>query len=107
MTPAALTSLIHQELVSQRCVLLSRCFEHLGRCDRLEDAPGFAAWKQFLEASRDQLVSEIQSADETLFNNSGSNDSPSDLARLQEQGEALGEALLAWPEICQVAATLS
>ena len=107
MTPAALTSLIHQELVSHRCVLLSRCFEHLGRCDRLEDAPGFAAWKQFLEASRDQLVSEIQSADETLFNNSGSNDSPSDLARLQEQGEALAEALLAWPEICQVAATLS
>ena len=107
MTPTALTSLIHQELVSQRSVLLSRCFEQLGRCDRLEDAPGFGAWKQFLEASRDQLVSEIQSTDETLFNSSGSNDLASDLARLQEQGGAFAEALTAWPEICDVATTLS
>ena len=106
MTPSGLTSLINQELVSQRSVLLSHCFEQLGRCDRLEDAAGFVTWKKFLEASRDQLVSEIQSADETLFNSSSSNDLPSDLARLQEQGRAFADALIAWPEICKVAATL-
>ena len=106
MTPAGLTSLIHQELVSQRSLLLSRCFEQLGKANKLGATPGFAAWKQFLEASRDQLVSEIQSADETLFNSSGSNDLPSDLAHLQKQGGAFADALIAWPEICKVAATI-
>tara|TARA_B100001059_G_scaffold223515_1_gene248560 strand:+ start:1423 stop:3252 length:1830 start_codon:yes stop_codon:yes gene_type:complete len=106
MTPAGLTSLIHQELVSQRSLLLSRCFEQLGKASKLEASPGFAAWKQFLEASRDQLVSEIQSADEMLFNSSGSNDLPSDLAHLQKQGGAFADAVIAWPEICKVAATI-
>ena len=92
--------------MSQRSVLLSRCFEQLGKASKLEASPGFAAWKQFLEASRDQLVSEIQSADEMLFNSSGSNDLPSDLAHLQKQGGAFADALIAWPEICEVATTL-
>jgi hypothetical protein len=106
MTPEALTALIHQELVSQRSVLLSGCFAQLGKSSKLEAAPGFAAWQQFLEASRDHLVSEIQSTNEALLHAADAVDSPVDLAWVQDQGKAFSKALLAWPEICEVATTL-
>ena len=106
MTPEALTALIHQELVSQRSVVLSRCFEQLGKSSKLEAAPGFAAWQQFLEASRDHLVSEIQSTNEALLHSADGVDLPIDLAWVQDQGKAFSMALLAWPEICEAATTL-
>ena len=107
MTPEALTALIHQELVSQRSVLLSRCFVQLGKSSKLEAAPGFAAWQQFLEASRDHLVSEIQSTNDALLHAADAVDLPVDLGWVQDQGKAFSKALLAWPEICEVATTLS
>lgn len=107
MTPEALTALIHQELVSQRSVLLSRCFAQLGKSSKLEAAPGFAAWQQFLEASRDHLVSEIQSTNDALLHAADAVDLPVDLGWVQDQGKAFSKALLAWPEICEVATTLS
>jgi hypothetical protein len=107
MTPEALTALIHQELVSKRSALLSRCFEQLGETSKLEAAPGFAAWKQFLEATRDQLVAEIQASSEPLFGASSSGTVNLDLAGLQQHGKAFAEALTAWPQICEAASSLS
>jgi len=103
MTPEAFTALIHQELVSQRSALLSRCFAQLGKTGKWEGSPGFASWNQFLEASRDQLVSEIQSTNETLFTSSAAVELPIDLAWVQAQGKAFSAALLAWPAICAAA----
>ena len=107
MTPEALTALIHQELVSKRSALLSRCFEQLGETSKLEAAPGFAAWKQFLEATRDQLVAEIQASSEPLFGISGNGTMNMDLEGLQQHGKAFAEALTAWPQICEAASSLS
>ena len=107
MAPDALNTLIRQELVSQRSALLSRCFEHLDKSSKLEDVPGFESWKGFLEASRDQLVVEIQGAPEALFDTVNNGPIATDLDGLQQHGKAFAEALTAWPEICEVALTLS
>jgi hypothetical protein len=107
MDPDALTALIHQELVSKRSALLSLCFEQLGETGKLEAAPGFAAWKQFLEATRDQLVAEIQASSEPLFGISGNGTMNMDLEGLQQHGKAFAEALTAWPQICEAASSLS
>ena len=107
MAPDALTTLIRQELVSQRSALLSRCFEHLDKTSRHEETSGYSAWHAFLEASRDQLVAEIQGSPEAPFDGVSNWPMATDLAGLQQHGKVFAEALTAWPEICEVALTLS
>ena len=107
MAPDALTTLIQQELVSQRAALLTRCFEHLDKSSKLEETSGYSAWHAFLESSRDQLVSEIQASAEAPLSSDSGGSSQMTLADLQQQGKAFAEALMAWPHICWVASKLT
>ena len=104
METVALESLLQQELVSKRSVLLSRCISKLQEASSVSDLPGASAWQDFLEQSRDQLVSELQTPDPMpLRTISGDTANESHLTNLREQGIQFATALEDWPALCEVA----
>ena len=61
MTRKHSKSIVQGELLSKRASLLARCMDHLDALPRLDNLPGTPTWQAFLEQSRDNLVSQIQS----------------------------------------------
>ena len=108
MDTAALKSLLQQELVSKRSVLLSRCMAQLQEVDSISDLPGTPAWQAFLEKSRDQLVSELQTPDPTLLRAAGEEgDDETYLTNLRDHGIQFAEALENWPALCEAAGSFN
>ena len=106
MESGSVESLVQQELVSKRGVLLGQCIAHLGFLPGLADLSGSAEWRHFLEQSRDQLVNELQTAEPeplTVLGDSGEGMGSSKLEALRDHGANFAKALDAWPEICVAA----
>lgn len=108
MDTAVLKSLLQQELVSKRSVLLSRCMAQLQEADGISDLPGASAWQGFLEQSRDQLVSELQTPDPTPLRAAGEEgDDETYLTNLRDHGIQFAEALENWPALCEAAGSFN
>ena len=87
-------------------MMLTQCIARAGQLDKLEHLPGYQGWKLFIEASRDQLVTELQTSKEPIVAQ-GIHGISESIESLQKTGAALAEALKIWPKICEAAATLS
>jgi hypothetical protein len=108
MDTAALESLLQQELVSKRSLLLRRCMAQLQEVDSISDLPGAPAWHAFLEQSRDQLVSELQTPDPTPLRAAGKErDDETYLTNLRDHGIQFAEALESWPALCEAAGSFN
>ncbi|MDA9711460.1 hypothetical protein N9U42_03735 [Luminiphilus sp.] len=110
METGAITTLIQQELVSKRGALLGRCMNHLGDAKEMSELPGAANWRRFLEASRDQLVSELQIPEPNPLNASGDakeSKQALNIGALCNHGKSFAETLDAWPQLCESAATFT
>ena len=102
----SLESLVQQELVSKRSVLLGQCMVHLGGLTGFADLLGSEEWQHFLEQSRDQLVKQLQTPEPeplTVLGDSGEGMGSSQLTALRNHGANFAEALDAWLEICVAA----
>ena len=105
MTTEALEHVVQTELLSKRASLLALCMEKLDALPRLDNLPGTPAWRSFLEQSRDNLLSQIQSSEpkpvaEVLKHAS------SDMKTLKKIGSDFAAAIKAWGAICDAAASL-
>ncbi|MEC8634156.1 MAG: hypothetical protein VXX89_05940, partial [Pseudomonadota bacterium] len=110
METGAITTLIQQELVSKRGALLDRCINHLGDAKEMSELPGAADWRGFLKASRDQLVSELQTPEPNPLNASGDareSKKTLNIEALCDHGKSFAETLDAWPQLCESAATFT
>ena len=106
MQSDSLESLVQQELVSKRGVLLGRCVDLLGETSGLSDLAGLQEWQHFLEQSRNQLVSELQTPEPeplSVLGASGKGTESSRLGTLREHGASFADALSVWPDICAAA----
>ena len=103
MDAEPLESLIRQELVSKRSTLLSRCMEYLTQVEAISDLPGVTDWQQFLERSRDQLVTEIQTPESQPLNDRLIGSSFASLEALRAHSQQFANALSGWSEICEAA----
>jgi len=99
--------LIQRQLVGRRSALLNQCMSHINALKSLETLPGVASWEQFLNASRDRLVSEIQSPPPLSENSNAAGEPSIDLHWLEGHGRRFSEALRAWPTIRQAAQDLA
>mgnify|MGYP001328769818 CR=1 FL=1 len=106
----AIKTLIQQELVSKRGALLSRCMNRLSDTKETSELPGAADWQGFLEASRDQLVSELQTPEPDPWHASGDAEGSKKAPRMQavcDNGKSFAKTLDAWPQLCEAAATFT
>ena len=105
MEAPALEAMIKEELVAKRTNLLNRCMKHLSQLGPLEDLPRTSEWRTFLEASRDQLVADIQAPENDALVSAANKLGSDGLNQLRRHGEAFAEALTLWPYICKAAST--
>ena len=102
-----LESLVEQELVSKRALLLSQCVAHIRAFKDSEDLPSSQEWTHFLTQSRDKLVSEIQDPKLSPAPSTAGGVGNFTGQDLRSHGFALSETLLAWPSLCAVAVDFS
>ena len=102
MSLEALESIVQRELLSKRASLLDRCMDHLDAISGLDDLPGTPRWQTFLEQSRDNLVSQIQSQEPHPVADALAH-AKSDIETLRRRGSDFAKAMKAWPEICKAA----
>jgi len=76
--------------------------DHLDALPRLDDLPGTRKWQDFLEQSRDNLVSQIQSQEPHPVADALKH-AKSDFETLRRRGSDFAKAIKAWPEICKAA----
>ncbi|MEC8157779.1 MAG: hypothetical protein VX095_00760 [Pseudomonadota bacterium] len=110
METGAIETLIQQELVSKRGALLSRCVNLLSDVKEMSELPGAADWRGFLEASRDQLVRELQTPEPNPLNVSGDAKERKEALNAEtlcNHGESFAKTLDAWPQLCASAATFT
>lgn len=105
METEALERLVQSELLSKRTSLLALCIENIDTLPRLDNLPGAPAWSTFLEQSRDNLLSQIQSSEPRPVAEALKHAS-SDMETLRQIGADFAEAIKAWPTICDAAAEL-
>ena len=105
MEAPALEAMIKEELIAKRTNLLNRCMKHLSQLGPLEDLPRTSEWRTFLEASRDQLVADIQAPENNALVSAANKLGSDGLNQLRRHGEAFAEALTLWPYICKAAST--
>ena len=105
MTACALERVVESELLSKRASLLALCIENIDTLPRFGDLPGKLAWSTFLEQSRDDLLSQIQSSEPQPVAEALELAS-SDMETLRQVGADFAQAMKAWPAICDAAAAL-
>lgn len=93
--------LIREGLLSRRVNILNRCTYHINQFDQLKNLPGFHAWAEFIELSRDQIVTEIKSSGESLFTK-GAPTIADSIDAVQQTGGQFARAMSIWPRICSV-----
>ena len=77
----------------------------MARLGTFEHLPGFPQWQSFIEASRDQLLAEIQNPAHTPLEEWANRHGGIDA--IAAGGEAFAQVLNDWPEICNAASTFS
>ena len=83
---------------------------HLSDAKEMSELPGIADWQHFLEDSRDQLVSELQTPEPhplSVSGDAGKNNKASNLGALRDHGASFAKALEAWPQLCESATTFN
>ena len=103
MESPSLEAMIKEELIAKRTNLLNRCMRHLSQLGPMEDLPRTSEWRAFLEASRDQLVADIQAPENNALEAAASKLGRDGLDQLRRHGQAFAEALCLWPRICEAA----
>jgi hypothetical protein len=102
MTEAALEGIVKQEMLNKQARLLAHCINQLDALPRLDNLPGTPRWQAFLEQSRDNLVSQIQSQEPHPLADALAH-AKSDIEDLRRRGSDFARAMKAWPEICKAA----
>ena len=102
MTEAALEGIVTEEMLNKQARLLAHCINHLDALPRLGNLPGTPRWQTFLEQSRDNLVSQIQSQEPHPVADALAH-AKSDIETLRRKGSDFAKAIKAWPEICKAA----
>ena len=77
--------------------------QQLGATSSSGDTDNHKTWRAFLEASRDQLVAQIQNPNPQPLDGATAHFGVSGLTTLRQLGHEFAEALDAWPEICAAA----
>jgi hypothetical protein len=106
--------LISQMLLSKQSGLLNRCLEQLAGLNAagLDGQPGTERWREFLDASRERLLSGVQAADtsplaDTLarHNDTAAADIDMEMSieRLREIGMDFAAAMRIWPALVKTA----
>jgi hypothetical protein len=103
MKSPALEAMVKEELIAKRTNLLNRCMRHLGQLVAMEELPRSSEWRAFLEASRDQLVAEVQAPEAGALTAAAGKLGGDGLDLLRRHGESFSEALTLWPQICEAA----
>ena len=103
MAEADLNALLSEEQLSRVGASLTRVMQQLNATSSSGDTANHATWRAFLEASRDQLIAQIQNPDAQPLNEAAAHFGASGLTTLRQLGHAFAGALDAWPEICSAA----
>ena len=103
MAEADLNALLSEEQLSRIGASLTRVMQQLNATSRSGETTNHATWRTYLEASRDQLVAQIQNLDPQPLNDAATHFGASGLTTLRQLGHAFAGALDAWPEICSAA----
>ena len=103
MESPALEAMIKEELIAKRTNLLNRCMKHMSQLGPLEDLPRAGEWRTFLEASRDQLVAEIQTPEPAPISDASARLGDDGMQILRAHGQQFAQALRVWPAICEAA----
>ena len=103
MQSPALEAMIKAELIAKRTNLLNRRMRRLSQLEPLEDLPRTSEWRAFLEASRDQLVAEIQAPEPAPISDASARLGDEGMHTLRAHGQHFAQALQAWPAICEAA----
>ena len=103
---SSLEDLVRQGLVSKRSQLLTQCMQKIARLENLPEQPGKREWQQFLEATRDKLVSEITQSEEAPLTAALNQSGLGEIGALRHHGEQFAEALSIWPKLCEVTSGL-
>ena len=103
MSETDLNALLSEEQLSRIGSSLTRVMQQLTTLPNTEEGPNHKTWRAFLEASRDQLVEQIQTPDTQPLNGATEHFGESGLTTLRQLGHEFAEALDAWPEICAAA----
>lgn len=101
MEQEPLLQLIRHEKLSSATAQLEQCLKQAEQTGALSDSAGHQEWQRFLEASRNQLLEQIQMSEteplKVINNKYGG------LHALQEQGKRFSSVLRAWSSIREVA----
>lgn len=101
MEQEPLLQLIRHEKLSSATAQLEQCLKQAEQAGALSDSAGHQEWQRFLEASRNQLLEQIQMSEteplKVINNKYGG------LHALQEQGKRFSSVLRAWSSIREVA----
>lgn len=103
MDSTAIEQLASQLLISKVSQRLQRCVTHLEQLGGTESLPGTPMWKDFLEQSRDNLVAQIQAAENAPLASTGRAWAQNDFSPLRQKGQAFAESLEQWTEMREVA----
>ena len=76
---------------------------YLASIEGVSELPGAPDWQQFLERSRDQLVTEIQTPEANPLDERVTASAVASLEALRVHGQHFVDTLTAWPELCEVA----
>ena len=109
--------MVSHMLLSKQSGLLNRCLEQLAGLNAagLDGQPGTERWREFLDASRERLLTGVQATDATPLadtltrhNQTSTNDNGmgASIERLREMGLDFAAALRVWPALVQTASTL-
>ena len=79
--------------------------KHLSQLGPLEDLPRTSEWRTFLEASRDQLVADIQAPENDALDAAAKKLGGDGLSQLRRHGEAFAGSTDFVAHICKAAST--
>ena len=103
MEDRALSALVAEEHLSRIGANLSRVMQQLKAVPSSGNESNIATWRAFLEASRDQLVTQIQTVEIHPLAAAVDKLGAEGITTLRHMGRGFAEAMGTWPEICESA----
>ena len=103
MDKVALETLVAEEQLSRTGATLGRIMRQLATIPSTGNEANIATWKTFLEASRDQLVSRVQTEEAEPLATAAAALGSDGLTTLRHMGKDFAAAINAWPALCEAA----
>lgn len=107
MAEADLNALLSEEQLSRIGASLTRVMQQLNAASDTPETANQATWRTFLEASRDQLVTQVQTPEVQPLNDVAQYFGAEGLTTLRQLGHEFADALEAWPDVCVAAKSFS